>query len=102
MRYFIVNYYRQANGQMDESVSVSKRAKTKDLQSASVILDFKEQQVIKSSLNGVVIPKDWNRILGFYYQHYPHILDRLARENGLEIKQQTPEPEQTRLVPSGQ
>lgn len=96
MRYFIVKYVRRMvrkgfkmEPQMDEQVSVSKKIKTSDIQSAAVILDFKQQQVLQATLDGITIPKDWDRILGFYYQHYKHVIDRLAAENGLEI---APEP----------
>jgi hypothetical protein len=40
MRYFLVSYLKQANGQMDEVVSVSARLKLRDRQTAAVILDF--------------------------------------------------------------
>jgi len=85
MRYFIVNYYQKANGKMDENTTVSKKVKTRDWQSAAVILDFKECRVLKSSLGGVVVPKDFQRIVSFYHQHYPKIIERLFQENGYEI-----------------
>lgn len=78
---------------MDEVVAVSKRLKTNDLQTSSVILDFAQQKVLQCSLNGVTIPKDWHKILTFYYQHYKNVLDRLAKENGLEIRQDHPAPD---------
>lgn len=77
MRYLIVNYYRRANGQMDEVVSVAKSTKTRDIQSASVILDFKKRSVVKCSMDGIVVPKDWNRIRDFYHRYYARIIDDL-------------------------
>jgi hypothetical protein len=94
MRYMIISYLRRANGQMDEVVAVTKNTKLRDIQTAAVILDFRRQQVVKCSLEGRVVPKDWNRIVGFYYQHYKNIMDRLASENGLEIKSQEPSVEE--------
>jgi hypothetical protein len=85
MRYFIVKYMKKANGQMDELVSISKKTKLNDLQTSAVILDFKTQTVVLASLDGKTVPKDFNRICGFYYQHYKNIIDRLCRENGLEF-----------------
>lgn len=90
MRYFIVNYYQKPNGKVDEATTVSKRVKTRDLQSASVILDFKECKVLKSSMGGVVVPKDFQRIASFYHQHYPNVIERLFRENGYEVKVEEP------------
>lgn len=90
MRYFIVNYYKKANGQLDEVISVSKRVKMRDLQSASVILDFKTHSVLKSSMEGKVIPKDWERIRGFYHKHYQKIIEDLDKINGQkEVPQST-------------
>ena len=78
---------------MDEIVSVSRNVKMRDIQSASVILDFQRQQVVKCSMDGKTVPKDWNRVVGFYYQFYKNVIDQLARENGLEIQIQEPSDE---------
>lgn len=86
MRYFIVKYMKKPNGQMDELVSVSKNTRMNDLQTSAVILDFKTQTVVLASLDGKSVPKDFNRICGFYYQHYKNIIDRLCQENGIEFK----------------
>ena len=89
MRYFLVKYLKKPNGQMDELVSVSKNTRLNDLQTSAVILDFKKKTVVMASLDGKTVPKDFNRICGFYYQHYKNIIDRLCRENGLEFKVDT-------------
>jgi len=76
MRYFIVKYFKKANGQMDEVVGVSKKIKMDDYQTSAVILDFKTGQVVQASMNGVTVPKDFLRIRDFYQKHY----DRLIRD----------------------
>ena len=88
MRYLILTYYYQANGKIDEGMTVSNSLKTRDWQTASVILDFKEQKVVKASLRDQTIPKDWDRIVSYYYQFYSNIMERLFTENGhpLDIK----------------
>ena len=78
---------------MDEVVAVSNKLKRKDQQLAAVILDFATQTVLQCSMNGTTVPKDWNRIVSFYYQHYAATFDRLAKENGIEFKQAEPQPE---------
>ena len=88
MRYLIINYLKKPTGQMDEIVSISRNVKMRDIQSASVILDFRKQQVVKCSMDGQTVPKDWNRVVGFYYQYYKNVIDQLARENSLEIQPQ--------------
>jgi hypothetical protein len=92
MRYFLVSYLKQANGQMDEVVSVSSNLKLRDRQTAAVVLDFRTQSVLQCSMNGTTVPKDWDRIVSFYYQHYAATFDRLAKENGIEFKQAESEP----------
>jgi len=79
MRYLIIDYYRQPSGQMDEVVTVAKQTKTRDIQSAAVILDFKQKTVVKCSMDGVVVPKDWHRIRDFYHQYYSQIIDDLEK-----------------------
>jgi hypothetical protein len=77
MRYFLVKYSRKPTGQMDETISVSKRLRTKDYQTSAVILDFQSRQVIQASMDGVTVPKDWNRIRDFYHQHYARLIEDL-------------------------
>ena len=91
MRYLLLTYYRKANGQIDESMAVSRNIKTRDLQTANVILDFKKLEVIKANMDGVSVPKDWDRIVQYYHQHYASTIERLFAENGYEIVK--PEPE---------
>jgi len=85
MRYLTLTYYTKADGKIDESMAVSKNIRTRDLQTASVILDFKKLQVVKCSMNGVQVPKDWDRIVTYYHQHYASTIERLFAENGYQI-----------------
>ena len=85
MRYLMLTYFYQATGKIDEGMTVATRVRTKDWQTASVILDFKELKVLKASLRDTTIPKDWDRIVGYYYPFYPAIMERLLRENGHEL-----------------
>jgi hypothetical protein len=79
-----LTYFYQANGKIDEGMMVANRVRTKDWQTASVILDFKELKVHKAALRDTTIPKDWDRIVGYYYPFYPSIMERLFHENGHE------------------
>jgi hypothetical protein len=85
MRYLLLTYYKKPDGKIDESMSVSKRVKTSDLQTANVILDFKKLEVVKASMGGTVVPRDWDRIVSYYHQHYASTIERLLKENGYEI-----------------
>ena len=82
MRYLILTYYRKADGQIDETMAVSKNLKTRDIQTANVILDFRHQSVLKCSMDGKTVPKNWERIVSYYYQHYAATIERLFEENG--------------------
>jgi len=96
MRYLILTYYKKATGQTDEVMAVAKNLKTRDHQTANVILDFKTLSVLKCSMGGVQVPKDFDRIVQYYMQHYESTINRLFKENGYEIvkpeKEIQPEP----------
>lgn len=66
-------------------MTVSQRVRTTDLQTCSVILDFKKLQVVKATLGGVSVPRDFNKIVEYYHQHYASTIERLFAENGYEI-----------------
>ena len=85
MRYLMLTYYTKPNGKIDESMIVATKVRTKDWQIANVILDFKEQKVLKASLRDNAIPKDWDRIVGYYYPFYTSIMERLLQENGHKL-----------------
>jgi hypothetical protein len=85
MRYLTLTYYTKADGKIDEAMAVSKNIRPRDLQTASVILDFKKLEVVKCSMNGVQVPRDWDRIVTYYHQHYASTIERLFAENGYKI-----------------
>ena len=86
MRYMILTYFKQATGKIDEVMSLSSRVKPKDLQTASVILDFRDQVVVKCVIDGKSMPKEWDTIVAYYYKHYQATMERLFKENGHELK----------------
>jgi len=86
MRYMIITYMARAQGrrrelQQDEVVAVAQRIRPRDLDQASVILDFKTRSVLKSSVGDKIAPRDWSRIRDYYYQHYKQIIDGLEHEH---------------------
>lgn len=86
MRYLILTYYTKPNGQIDEVMAVAKRLKPRDLQTGNVIVDFKELKVVKCTMGGQQVPKDFNRIVEYYMQHYEATIKRLFSENGYEVE----------------
>jgi len=95
MRYMILTYYKKANGQIDEVVAVSKKIKKSDIQTASIILDFKNRIVVMATMKDVEISKDWDTLVDYYYKHYPAVIERLFNENGYEIEKQNLAPTDT-------
>jgi len=85
MRYLLVTYVKRPKGNIDEVMSVSKNVRSRDLQTCNVILDFKKLEVVKATMDGTTIPKDFNRVVEYYYQYYQSTIDRLFAENGLEV-----------------
>jgi hypothetical protein len=86
MRYLILSYYKKADGRIDESMEVARNIKPRDIQTANVILDFKKLEVVKASMGGVQVPKDFNRIVEYYMQHYENVIKRLFAENGYQAE----------------
>jgi len=103
MRYLILTYYRKPTGQIDEVMAVARSLKTRDHQTANVILDFRTLSVLKCSMSGVTVPRDFDRIVEYYHQHYESTISRLFRENGYEIvksDQTTPQEQSAENNPS--
>jgi hypothetical protein len=92
MRYFLVTYIRRPNGQIDEVTAVARNLKKKDIQMVNVILDFREQTVIKCSMDGRTVPRVWDTITSYYYQHYANTMERLFHENGHALPEKPAEP----------
>ena len=85
MRYLFLTYYTKSDGKIDESMVLSKRIRARDWQTVNVMLDFKELKVLKCSLGDSQVPKDWDRIVSYYFQHYSATIERLFEENGHKI-----------------
>jgi hypothetical protein len=82
MRYLILTYYRKADGKIDEVMAVARNLKPRDLQTANVILDFREQRVRRCMIDGQAASQDWDHVVSYYYQHYTATIERLFEDNG--------------------
>ena len=85
MRYLTLTYITRPNGKIDESMTLCRNIRPKDIQTCNVILDFRKLEVIKCTMNGTNVPRDWDRVVGYYYKHYQSTIERLFNENGYEI-----------------
>lgn len=86
MRFLIITYKTSPTGQISEEMTVTKKLRMNDIQTGSVILDFRKLEVVKASMGGQLVPKDWERIVSYYYEHYSATIERLFLENGWELK----------------
>ena len=99
MRYLLLTYYTKPDGKIDESMAVSKNLKTRDLQMANVILDFKKLEVVKATMGGLNVPKNFDNLVQYYIQHYESIITRLFNENGYQVDLEKPNEETTETQP---
>lgn len=86
MRYFLVQYLRKPNGQIDEQVSFSKKIKTNDLQTINVIMDYKTQKIVKCVIEGKVVPTSFEKMHEYYKEVYPSLIEQLEKVQASEPK----------------
>ena len=81
-RFMIVTYVLTRNGSYDELTDFKNRVSPSNLQQASVILDLKDQKVVKNSLNK---KHDFVEMLTMYRQEIGAQLDPYIAHLGLEF-----------------
>jgi len=91
MRYLVITYIKKPDGQVDEATTIVKSLKSKDLSMGSVILDFKEKNIVKASFSGTLAEKRWDKIRDFYYEYYPKYIDLLEAAYTTIAEVQQPE-----------
>ena len=85
MRYLFIQYYKKPDGKIDEAMTVASQLRDRDLQMTSIILDFKELKVVKAVIDAKALPRDWDRIVSYYYEHYAKTIEQLFEVNGHPI-----------------
>lgn len=89
MRYLLISFFRKQGGQIDEMVSVSKRVRTSDSQTANIILDFASKKVDKCVIEGKVHDTTFERMRDYYAKIYPNLIAQLEKEAPITAKQKT-------------
>jgi len=84
MRYLLITYIGRPNGQIDEQVELSTRVRDSDIQTANIIMDFKESKIIKCSVQGNVLTQEWVTLRNYFHNVYADIIDKLEAENAPE------------------
>lgn len=86
MRYFMIQYLRQADGRIEEQVLFSKRTKDADLQAMNVIMDYRDKKVIKCVIESKVIDTSFEKLHEYYYQVYPTLIDQIIQIQAIVAK----------------
>lgn len=84
MKFLLITFVRKPNGQIDEMVTVSKRVKPVDIQTCNIILNFKDKKVEKCVIEGKRVDSDWDRLVTYYREIYPNLVEQLEKESGVE------------------
>jgi hypothetical protein len=87
MRFLLITFYRKPGGQIDEQVTISKKVKKSDNQTCNVILDFAEKKVQRCIVEGKVVDTDWARLVDYYRNIYPQLIEQLEREAPITAKE---------------
>lgn len=75
---------RKANGQIDEQVAVSKKARPSDIQTCNVIIDYEKKKVDKCVIEGKKVDTDFEKMNAYYKQVYPSLIDQLEKNNAVQ------------------
>jgi len=81
MRYLIITYVGRPNGQIDEQLQMSNRLRDSDIQTANVIMDFKEAKIVKCSIKGTTLTNEWDKLRNYYHEVYSDVIEKLEAEN---------------------
>ena len=81
MRYLLITYKRKPAGQIDEEVGFTTSIKKRDLQNCSVIMDFKDQRVVKCVVDGRIVPTSYEKLHEYYGRVYPSVIEQLQLAN---------------------
>ena len=81
MRYFCITFVKRPNGQIDESTQTLNKLRTRDLQEANVMLEFKEEKILLWRMTEGNIAVEWNTVVGYYSKHYGDTFAQLVRAN---------------------
>jgi len=81
MRYLLITYIGRPNGQIDEQVELSNKVRDSDIQTANIIMDFKESKIVKCIVQGQTITQEWVSLRNYFHNVYADIIEKLEAEN---------------------
>jgi hypothetical protein len=69
---------RKSGGQIDEQVGFSKKVRDKDLETCNVIVDYKDQKVVKCIIEGKRVETTFDLLNDYYKKIYPELITQLS------------------------
>ena len=84
MRYFTLTYYKQPDGKINEVAGTQEKLRAKDRVNCNVILDFKEENIIKCTVGGQGLSPDWLSVIEYFSQYYGDTFAKMIRQNNEE------------------
>jgi hypothetical protein len=81
MRYFTLTYYKQPDGKINEVSDLRQKLRTRDRTDCNVILDFRDEKVIKCTVDGQGLVPDWLTVIEYFSKYYGEQFAQLVRHN---------------------
>lgn len=87
MRYFLVTFYRQPGGQIDEQARAAKRLRTSDISTSNIVMDYGLRKVDKCVVEGNKLETmTFEKLDEYYKKIYPELLAQLEKEGPTLIR----------------
>ena len=80
MRYFLIQFLRKPNGQIDEQVFMSRKVRPSDLSTCNVIMDFADKSILKCIIEGKKLDTSWDSMYTYYKKVYPGLFAQLEQQ----------------------
>ena len=87
MRYLLIQFMRKPGGQINETVTVSKKLRNSDLTNNNVILDFATNKIEKCVIEGKMHNATFDSMVSYYRNIYPQLIEQLEKEAIITIKE---------------
>lgn len=81
MRYFTLTYLKQADGKINEIANTLNKLKDRDRIDCNVILDFRDERVLKCTVNGQGLSVDWLTVIDYFSKYYGETFEQLVKAN---------------------
>jgi hypothetical protein len=80
MKYLIITYIKKPNGEVDESVEVESKYRSRHKTTANVVLDFEKKEILKCRMDGHAGSRDWKRVRDYYHKYYQNVVEDLEQQ----------------------